>query len=206
MRVAILGRGDVGRALAAGLNEHHPVTVASRSPLAGETSYADAVKDADVVILAVAGAVAIAVLDGIGAHALGNRVVIDVTNAFNSDFSLMYPQDSQAERIQSAFPRIRLVKSLNTANWTVLANPQLLERSGNMFLSGNDETAKQVVADLLATLGWPRGNIIDLGDVKTARGPEHWLVFLGILGRDLGTFDLHIEVSVAPPERQAGRQ
>lgn len=53
-----------------------------------------------------------------------------------------------------------------------------------MFVSGNDEAAKQTVIDLLKSFG--HTDVIDLGDLSTARGTEMllpiWLRLMGALG------------------------
>jgi hypothetical protein len=52
-----------------------------------------------------------------------------------------------------------------------------------VFLSGDDQTAKQQVVELLRSLGW--SDILDLGDLSTARGAEMylplWLRLYGVL-------------------------
>lgn len=39
-----------------------------------------------------------------------------------------------------------------------------------MFVCGNDQDAKDLVADLLKSFGWR--DIIDIGDITSARGSE----------------------------------
>ena len=53
-------------------------------------------------------------------------------------------------------------------------------------MSGNDADAKKVVGGLLADLGWPPEWIIDLGEVKTARVPEAFVLMVSSLVRALG--------------------
>ena len=61
-----------------------------------------------------------------------------------------------------------------------------------MFLSGDDPEARAVVAGLLGEFGWT--DILDLGDITTARGPEMWLPLwlraMGALGNPM--FNLRI--------------
>ena len=42
-----------------------------------------------------------------------------------------------------------------------------------MFVSGNDAGAKQATTRLLGEFGWT--DVIDLGDISTARGTEMYL-------------------------------
>ena len=52
-----------------------------------------------------------------------------------------------------------------------------------MFLSGNDGEAKAQTAALLRDLGWSDDDIVDLGGVESARGPEHYsLLAFGLVG------------------------
>ena len=94
--------------------------------------------------------------------------------------------DSLGERIQRAFPRVRVVKTLNTMNCTVMVNPGLVSGDHNVFVSGNDAEAKRQVSALLVDwFGWKKENIVDLGDISTARGVEMvlplWVNLFGIL-------------------------
>lgn len=77
---------------------------------------------------------------------------------------------------------MRVVKTLNTISAQLMANPSALPTPTTVFLSGNDSDAKDVVAGLLTDLGWPADKHLDLGDISTARGTEHYLLlFLGLM-------------------------
>ena len=81
---------------------------------------------------------------------------------------------SLAEQIQRAFPQTRVVKTLNTVNAFVMVEPARLGGGDHsIFLSENDPAAKTGVADLLRSFGWQ--DIVDLGDITTARGQEMYL-------------------------------
>ncbi|MET4782632.1 NAD(P)-binding domain-containing protein [Glaciihabitans sp. UYNi722] len=190
MRIAILGTGTVGTELATALIAvGYDVTFGSRAPetktdaVAPVANHTDAVSSADVVINAGPGTASIDLLQSIGAETLGNRVLLDVSNATNPDLSLAYPNDSVARRIQEAFPELRVVKSLNTLNTSVMTNPSVLPTATTVFLSGNDSEAKSIVSSLLSDLGWAADNQLDLGDISTARAPEHYfLLFFATFG------------------------
>jgi predicted dinucleotide-binding enzyme len=89
-----------------------------------------------------------------------------------------------AEQIQRAHPTARVVKSLNTMTADVMAHPAQLSDPGTVFMSGDDDAAKETVAALLRELG--HTDIVDLGDVTTARGTEWlmpaWLRVMGAVG------------------------
>ena len=46
--------------------------------------------------------------------------------------------------------------------------------SSDLFVCGNDAGAKSTVTELLQTFGWK--NVIDLGDIRGARGTEAYLL------------------------------
>jgi hypothetical protein len=60
----------------------------------------------------------------------------------------------------------------------VMASPEVTDAPPSVYLSGNDDQAKRTVAGLLGELGWQPDWIVDLGDVRTARGPEAFLLFV----------------------------
>jgi predicted dinucleotide-binding enzyme len=81
--------------------------------------------------------------------------------------------DSLGERIQKAFPRTRVVKALNTVNCDIMIEPSRVPGDHNLFICGNDATAKKEVAKHLNEwFGWKSDNIIDVGDITAARGTE----------------------------------
>jgi predicted dinucleotide-binding enzyme len=208
MRIAVLGTGAVGKALAGRLAElGHDITVGTRDPAAtaakeeyaawaaahpdvGLGTFGDAADGASVVINATSGAVTLDVLRQAGD--LSGKVVLDVSNGL--DFSggfpplISFPQDdSMAEQIQRAFPAALVVKSLNTMTAAVMVHPEQLPDPGTVFLSGDDSSAKDAVTGLLRELG--HTDIFDLGDVTTARGVEWlmpaWLRVVGAVGTPL---------------------
>jgi predicted dinucleotide-binding enzyme len=133
-----------------------------------------------------------------GAENLDGKTLVDVSNPL--DFSRGMPPtltvsntDSLGEQIQRAFPRARVVKTLNTMNNAVMVNPALVPGEHDVFVSGNDRAAKdQVMALLCDGFGWQ--SIIDLGDITTARGVEMvlplWVSLMGV--KQTGTFNFHV--------------
>ena len=208
MEIAVLGTGMVGRALAARFAElGHDVTVGTRDPAATTAkeeyaawaaehpgvrlaAFADAAASGDVVVNATSGTATLEVLGRAGD--LSGKVLLDVSNGL--DFSQGFPpsitapqDDSIAEQVQRAFPAARVVKSLNTMTAEVMVHPERLPDPGTVFLSGDDAEAKATVATLLRELG--HTDILDLGDVTTARGAEWlmpaWLRLVGAVGSPL---------------------
>jgi 8-hydroxy-5-deazaflavin:NADPH oxidoreductase len=195
MRFGVLGTGMVGQTLGGKLVElDHEVTMGSRragnenavewaasaGEGASEGSFADAARFAEMLINATAGAASLEALRSAGAENLSGKVLIDVANPL--DFSGGMPptlavcnDDSLAEQIQRAFPEVRVVKALNTVNAAVMVEPDSLGQSTAIFVCGNDQEAKSQVIELLETFGWLSGDIVDLGDISAARGPEMYL-------------------------------
>ena len=207
MIYAVLGTGAAGRTIAAGLAGHgHQITVGTRdvdatrarpefAEWAGEhpdvevATFADAVGGAELVLNATNGEAALEVLAQAGADRLAGTVLVDVSNPL--DFSQGFPPtlfvkdtDSLAEQIQRAFPATRVVKALNTMNAEIMVIPGLLPDPGSVFVSGDDADAKAAATRLLVELG--HTDVIDLGDLSTARGAEMllpiWVRLMGVLG------------------------
>ena len=148
---------------------------------------AQAVSDADVVINAVQGVDSIPSLTSIGADHLDGRVLWDIANAANPDFTLAIHDDSLGRRIQQAFPGVKVVKAGNQVAAVVAADPTMLPAPTAMFVSGDDAAAKEVVSGLLVDLGWPRASLVDLGGIASAFAQEHDLALFGALMQQLGT-------------------
>jgi 8-hydroxy-5-deazaflavin:NADPH oxidoreductase len=188
MKIAILGTGAVAHALGGGWrNAGHEVLLGARDPSASDplfktTSLQEAAATGDVVVNAITGAQALKAVTALDWSGSSQKILLDVANAVTERFELLYPNSSLAERLQEALPDTRVVKSLNTAAIQVLAEPSLVAPS-SVFLSGDDDAAKDVVRGLLHDLGWTDEGIIDLGGIDTARGPEaHILLFAGLVG------------------------
>ena len=222
MRIAVLGSGMVGRTLAARLDQlGNDVMLGTRDPgttLARTepdamgnpgfatwasvhldvtvTTFDEAAATAELVVNATSGVASLEVLEAAGAENLAGKVLLDVANPL--DFSHGFPPtllvkdtDSLAEQIQRAFPAARVVKSLNTMTANVMVDPeQLAGGDHTVFVSGNDAEAKQTVTELLESFG--HSDVIDLGDLSTARGAEMllpvWLRLYGALGTPVFNF------------------
>ena len=153
-------------------------------------TFADAASGAELVISATAGAGALEALRLAGAEHLAGKVLIDISNPL--DFSAGFPptlfvkdSDSLGEQIQRAFPDAMVVKTLNTLGAELMVDPASLAGGDHtIFLSGDDAGAKATVTELLQSFGWR--DIIDLGELNTARGTEMllpiWLRLMSALG------------------------
>jgi predicted dinucleotide-binding enzyme len=165
-------------------------------------TYKEAVQQGcDLIVFAMNGNAAFDCLNAVGEDLLNGKTMIDISNPL--DFSKGFPPslticntDSLAEKIQAKFPDLKVVKSLNTMSNPVMVNPALIPGDHTVFISGNDETAKSQVVSLLNSFGWKNDNIIDLGDITTARGTEMmlpvWVRLFGKLQTPLFNFNVNI--------------
>ncbi|MFI9169258.1 NADPH-dependent F420 reductase [Streptomyces lincolnensis] len=202
MRIGLLGTGNVARALARGWSAAgHDVLLGSRRPKERTDlgfpveGLAETAAHAEVLVNATPGTVSVDLLRSIGAPALAGTLLIDVGVGLSDDFTeLSHPNDSLAERIQEAFPLTPVVKTLCTMDSTAMIAPGDLEGPSTVFLSGNDTEAKRTTGRLLTDLGWPPSSQLDIGDLTTARGQEHFaLLFMGI-ANGLGSHTFNINV------------
>ena len=203
MKIGILGTGVVGQTIGAKLvqlghdvkmgaraagNEKAQKWVSDNGPRASAAAFADAAAFGEIVFNCTSGTASLAALKQAGAKNLEGKILIDVANPL--DFSKGMPPtlsvcntDSLGEQIQRAFPNVRVVKTLNTMNTNVMVNPGLVPGESDVFVSGNDAAAKTRVTEILKQwFGWR--NVIDLGDITTARGVEMllpiWLRLWGV--------------------------
>ncbi|WP_425860277.1 NADPH-dependent F420 reductase [Arthrobacter sp. TWP1-1] len=156
----------------------------------------------DVVLNAANGQNALDALAGVGAEALAGKVLLDL--ALPLDLSQGFPPtltianaDSLGEQIQRAYPKSRVVKSLNSVYYQVMIDPSRVPGPHSIFVAGNDLDAKRTVERLLSEFGWPASSIIDLGDITGARGVEMYARLFFTLYNAFGTFDFNINVTRA---------
>ena len=201
MRIGILGTGVVGQTIGAALvHRGHEVRLGSRTAKnakagdwvaangerASQGTFADAATFGAMVFNCTSGTASLEALHAAGIGNLAGKIIVDVANPL--DFSNGVPPtlsicntDSLAERIQAEFPASKVVKTLNTMSSRVMTDPAAVPGEHDVFVSGNDPEAKAHVRELLQSFGWR--NIIDLGDITTARGVEMMLpVWLRLWG------------------------
>lgn len=202
MKIAVLGTGEVGRALAGGYAGHgHEVVVGTRdvdrqdlrafAAAAGVAlaSSADAIADADLVVLAWLGAVTVAALAEVGAERFDGKVVVDATNPLEfvdgEPRLFVSGDDSLGERVQRAIPAARVVKAYNSVGNGLMVDPRLPEGPPTMFVAGNHPEAKAVVTALLAETGWDSE---DLGGIEASRLLESLCLAWVAIGRRTGSW------------------
>ncbi|MGY1672128.1 NADPH-dependent F420 reductase [Geodermatophilus sp. SYSU D00710] len=176
MRIAVLGSGQVGQALARGYPRYgHDVVVGTRQAAVGDLPVArpeDAVRGADLVVLAVRGDAAVDLVTAL-APRLEGTVLVDATNPLDSSSGapalFVGTDDSLGERVQRAAPGARVVKAYNTVGNALMVDPQLPGGPPTMFVAGDDPAAKDLVTGLLRNTGW---DVADLGGITASRWLE----------------------------------
>ena len=224
MRLGILGTGVVGKTIAARLaGLGHEVMVGTRDPEetlsrtepdrygnppfsawqqehpeVGLATFGEAAAHGEMVVNATAGAVSLEALDMAGEGKLDGKILIDISNPL--DFSEGMPPtlsvsntDSLGEQIQRRFPEAKVVKTLHTMNAYLMVDPaQLAGGEHTVFVCGDDAEAKEAVSELLRSFGWT--DIIDLGNITTARGTEMllpiWVRLFGALQKPIFNFKI----------------
>lgn len=215
MKIAILGTGMVGQNLAQSLfAKGHQIMIGTRDaakalssselsqygmpafgtwikshPQLQVGSFAEAISFGEIIINATNGIVSLDALKQGHADAAGNKILLDVANKLQPvpgkmAKSLANDDTSLGEEIQAAFPNLRVVKTLSTMNTYVMTNPASIHEDTTVFIAGNDVAAKEEARKLIQDFGWK--DIIDLGDITGARGPEMmmplWLRLWGVIG------------------------
>lgn len=217
MKIAVLGTGMVGKTIGTKLVAlGHEVRMGSRTADnaaaaawaaatgggASHGTFSDAAEFGDAVFNCTSGEHTLAALEAAGARNLAGKILVELANPL--DFSRGFPprlsivnDDSLGERVQRAFPAARVVKTLNTMNCILMVDPGSIPGDHAVFVSGNESTAKAEVSGWLRDwFGWRQ--IVDLGDITTARGTEAWLLLwtrlYGVLGGP------HFNVKLVRPE------
>lgn len=180
MKIGIIGKGNVGSAIAKGLSGKHEIKFGHRDP---KEPVADAARWGEVLIFAVPHDAVADVAKTVGSAADG-KVVIDVTNVLTPNMELAVGfTTSGAEELQKQLPKARVVKAFNT----VFAQNQSQGKIGNeqltLFLAGDNAEAKQTVMRLGRDIGF---DPVDCGALKAARYLEPMAVLMISLGFALG--------------------
>jgi 8-hydroxy-5-deazaflavin:NADPH oxidoreductase len=181
MRIAIIGTGNVGGAIARGLKgKGHVVLIGARDPQAADVVAlasdsgatpmlpTEAAETGDVIVLALPWGVAEGAVQALGS--LAGKTVIDCMNPLgmvNGALGLLVGHTSSGgEMVQGWLPQAHVVKTLNQVGAEMMAQNDHLPQRPVMFMAGNDSGAKTRAATLLADLGFQP---LDAGDITKAR-------------------------------------
>ncbi len=214
-KIAVLGTGMVGDTIGSKLIDlGHAVMMGSRTKdnekakgfvkkhngKAQAGTFADAASFGEIIFNCTAGIASIDALKLAGENNLNGKIIVDISNPL--DFSKGMPPslsvvntNSVGEEIQKTFPTTRVVKTLNTLWCGLMVNPSIINGGDHdIFMSGNDPKAKEKVKEYLKSFGWKEKNILDLGNIISARGTEMYLpLWLNIYGSTInGAFNIKI--------------
>lgn len=177
--VAVLGAGNVGFALGLRLagaghgvryGVRDPATVRSELPAVLATAFigtpADAVREADILIVAVPAAAAAGVLAAAGP--LDAKVIVDATNPIRWEGGPVWnppTEGSMAAALAAQFPTVPVVKGFNHFGAEIQADPSMAHGPADALFAGDEADAKQRVFALARTMGFaPR----DAGPLRNA--------------------------------------
>lgn len=180
MNISILGDGNVGSALARGLEKAgHDVRTCGHDP-DRERQLAEA---GDVIILAVPFGAVDEVASTIASRVNG-KTVVDVTNAITPEMKLALGfTTSGAEELQKKLPGAHVVKAFNTDFASTMDSGEAKGEQVAAFVASDDDRAKEIVLEIAEDIGF---DPIDAGPLENARLLEP-LAMLNIqLGHKLG--------------------
>ena len=166
MKIAVIGKGNIGGSLGSKwLAAGHDVVYGARDG-SGEgpggapvRTIGDALKDADVVVLAVPGQVVADVVTEHGA-ALAGKTVIDAVNRMGA------PEFDSRAIIAQAAPQARYVRAFNSLGWENFANPM---PGCNMFFAA-DPDARATAEELIKAVGLEPAFVGDASATGTVDG------------------------------------
>jgi len=178
--IAVIGTGNVGGALGtAAVKAGYDVVFAGQdaaktrevAEAAGATAATtrEAAAVADIIVFAVPYTAFAAVAAEI-APVADDKIVIDPSNPLKPDYSGLALSDSSgAEELARLLPKSRVVKAFNTLFAGNTANPQALGFQLDSLFATDDETAKDAVCGLSASIGF---RPIHIGPLTASRELE----------------------------------
>lgn len=163
LRIAVIGAGHVGGALASGwVRAGHHVVFGVRDVAAQDvrdvlaaipgTTAADprlAAQAAEVVVVAVPGGAVASLAQALGP--LENRVVIDATNVVGK---AGLPDGSGTAALREFTRSPHVVKCFNTTGFENMRDPRYGDQALDMFMAGSSAHGKTVAARLASNLGF----------------------------------------------------
>lgn len=170
MKIAILGFGNVGAQLGklwvakghevtAGLREGSKDRQKASDAGAKVATLADAVKNAEIVVIALPWPAVEPTVKGIS---LDGKVVLDAVNPLDQDLNVIVPPAGSAgEQVAQWAKGARVVKAFNTIGSALMGDAAF-----DMMYCGDDAAAKKVVSGLIVDTGM---RPVDVGPLSNAR-------------------------------------
>ena len=206
MQIGILGSGGVGQALGLGFAQQgHEVKIGSREPgseklkpwlaqagkKASTGSFAETARFADLAVLAIHWNGVQSAIQLAEPGNLARKVVIDVTNPVVREpnkpmYLALGNTDSGGEQVQRWLPNSKVVKAFNTVGSAHMVNPQFPGGPPDMFICGNDASAKQTVSGICKSFGW---GVVDAGGIEGARLLEPMCILWSVHGMQTNSWN-----------------
>jgi 8-hydroxy-5-deazaflavin:NADPH oxidoreductase len=186
MKVGILGSGAVGQALGTGFTTlGHEAKIGTRNPShekvttwvkntgakASAGTFAEAAAFGEIAVLATSWLGTENAIKLADPKNLAGKIVMDATNPLT--FAPNRPpglalgwSDSAGEQVQRWLPGAHVVKAFNIVGNADMFRPQFPGGPPDMFICGNDASAKVKVTEILKAFGW---EVIDIGGIDGAR-------------------------------------
>lgn len=189
MKVGVLGSGVVGQVLASGFIKYgHQVKIGTSNPQkltdwlknagpeASVASFEEAAKFGEIIVLAVKGLAALSVLGKADEENLKGKTIIDATNPIADEPPvngvLRFYTDinySLMETLQTKYPGANFVKAFSCVGNAFMVDPDFGGAKPTMFIAGNNDSAKELVKEILKSFGW---EYEDMGKAEAARAIE----------------------------------
>lgn len=189
MKVGVLGSGVVGQVLASGFIKYgHQVKIGTSNPQkltdwlknagpeASVASFEEAAKFGEIIVLAVKGLAALSVLGKADEENLKGKTIIDATNPIADEPPvngvLRFYTDinySLMETLQTKYPGANFVKAFSCVGNAFMVDPDFGGEKPTMFIAGNNDSAKELVKEILKSFGW---EYEDMGKAEAARAIE----------------------------------
>ena len=172
MKIAVIGRGNVGGGLA-DLWERvgHEVTRIGKE--GGDVS------EAEVVLIAVPGGAIEAALDNV--RGLAGKTVIDATNLFGADRPSGFQSNAEFVKSRTNGPTAKSFNVNGARLYGELRNAR--SRPGNLWTG--DEEAREVVEQLNRDAGYEP---LHAGPLENARAQEEFLALWVGISKEIGPF------------------
>jgi predicted dinucleotide-binding enzyme len=179
MRVAVIGKGNVGKALAPNIAAAgHDVVYGVRNP--GDAKYtsgdgiplktvSDAVANAELVVFAINWAAVDGVLAECGT--MQGKVLVDCINPydFRNNLAPLVSADQSAAKIIASKTSARVVKAFNQVGAQVMADAPKRKAKPLQFVASDHDDAKAAVIKLAGDIGF---DARDAGGLDYARELE----------------------------------
>jgi predicted dinucleotide-binding enzyme len=181
MKIAILGAGNVGGALAAALSgKGHSIVLGVRDlsaskyqemakALGHKTEIAgirDAAATAEAVVLATPWSAAQSVIEQ-AAGALHGKILLDATNPIGPGFKLALGHSTSGGEMVAAWAKgAHVYKVFNITGYNIMADPLVDGRRAMMLVAGDNDEHKGRVLQLVRDVGF---EAFDFGKLENAR-------------------------------------